>query len=309
MEVPFSDIVATYSDTPHRRLIDLRKDGLAEVPMFGRLCYAKARPDLPLHRHFGCLEVHFRDRGEQHFQLEDQVYLLNGGDLFITLPDEPHSTGGWPVEVGTMYWLALKVPPKGKGMLGLSREESWAILDRLHAPPCRQFRATSRTRALFADILRLHYSQQAPMRTVRMRLAMCSLLLEFLESAAPHGGSPISQKVAEASLAIQNAPDEQFRIPDLARKAHLSVSQFKSRFKKETGVSPWQYIMKVRIEAAKQRLATKDESITQIAMRLGFASSQYFATTFKRITGVTPRAYRQGIFPHGPSHRRDDGQD
>ena len=74
-------------------------------------------------------------------------------------------------------------------------------------------------------------------------------------------------------------------------------------------MSPWQYILKVRIEAAKQRLAARDESITQIAMRLGFASSQYFATTFKRITGVTPRAYRQGIFPHGPSHRRDDGQD
>ncbi len=78
MEVPFSDVVATYSDTPHRRLIDLCRDGLAEVPMFGRLRYAKARPDLPLHRHFGCLEVHFRDRGEQHFQLEDQVYPLNG---------------------------------------------------------------------------------------------------------------------------------------------------------------------------------------------------------------------------------------
>ena len=95
----------------------------------------------------------------------------------------------------------------------------------------------------------------------------------------------------------------------MARKAHLSASQFKSRFEKETGVSPWQYILNARIEAAKQRLTAGDESITQIAMDLGFASSQYFATTFKRITGVTPHGYRRGVFPHGPTHRRDDGQD
>jgi AraC-like DNA-binding protein len=310
MEVPFSDIVATYLDAPHRRLVDLRPDGLAEVPSFGWLCYAKARPDLPIHRHFGCLEVHFRDRGEQHFQLGDETYLLRGGDLFLTLPDESHSTGGWPSEVGSMYWFTLKLPPNGEGMLGLSREESWAILDRLLNPPCRQFRATSRTRALFAEVLRLHYSQQLLMRTVRMRLAMCSLLLEIMESAARRAaGSQTSQQVAEAILAIQKAPHEPYRIPDLARKAHLSASQFKSRFKKETGVSPWQYILNARIDVAKQRLITGNESITQIAMDLGFASSQYFATTFKRITGVTPLAYRRGAFPHGPSQRCDDGQD
>ena len=208
MEVPFSDVVARYCDTPNRRLVDLRPDGLAEVPMFGWLCYPKARPDLPIHRHFGCLEVHFRDRGEQRFQLGDQIYLLHGSDLFLTLPDEPHSTGGWPIEVGTMYWFTLKLPPNGKGMLGLSLEESRAILDRLRNPPCRQFRATSRTRALFAEILRLHYSQQAFMRTVRMRLAMCSLLLEIIESAARRAGSQTSQQVAEAILAIQQAPHE-----------------------------------------------------------------------------------------------------
>ena len=83
-----------------------------------------------------------------------------------------------------MYWFTLRVPPNGKGMLGLSLEESRAILDRLLDPPCRQFRATSRTKALFAEILRLHDSQQLLMRTVRMRLAMCSLLLEIIESAA-----------------------------------------------------------------------------------------------------------------------------
>ena len=120
--VPFMDIAATYSDLPHRRLVDLRPDGLAEIPAFGRLSYAKSRPDLPIHRHFGCLEFHYRDRGEQHFQVNNEMYLMRGGDLFVTLPDEPHSTGGYPMETGVMYWLVLKVPRKGEGLLGLVRE-------------------------------------------------------------------------------------------------------------------------------------------------------------------------------------------
>ena len=46
---PYVDIVAMYSDAPHWRLLDLRRDGLAEVSQFGRISYTNARP-VPLHR-------------------------------------------------------------------------------------------------------------------------------------------------------------------------------------------------------------------------------------------------------------------
>jgi AraC-like DNA-binding protein len=307
--VPFMDIVATYSDAPHRRLVDLRPDGLAELPAFGRLSYTKARPDLPIHRHFGSLEVHYRDRGEQHFQLGEEIHHLQGGDLFLTLPDEPHSSGGYPLETGIMYWFVLRLPPKGKGLLGLPLRESRAILQHLLNPPCRSFRATGRTKPLFAEILKLHYNRETFLRTVRMRQAMIRLLLEIIESAQRHVGSPASGRMAETIRMIQDHPQAEHRLRDLARRTHLSVSRFKSRFKAETGISPWQFILNARIEAAKKRLAVEGDFITKIAVDLGFSSSQHFAAAFKRITGVTPRAYRCGTVLHGPSTRSDDGQD
>jgi AraC-like DNA-binding protein len=305
---PDVDIVATYSDAPHRRLVDLRTDGLAEVSQFGRLSYAKARPDLPLHRHFGILEVHYLERGEQYWQLGDQTYHMEGGDLFVTMPDEIHSTGGQPVAPGIMYWFGLKLPPERKGMLGLTGKESWEIIRRLLALPCRHFRATSRIKPLLAEILQLHYSSEAFMRTVCMRHLMIRLLLEIIKAAEAHSGPRVSERMVGIRRMIQNNPGQKYQLRDLAWQTHLSLSRFKSRFKEEMGMSPWLFIVETRIEAAKKKLFSGNEPITRIAAQLGFASSQHFATVFKRITGVTPKAYRKGIFPHGPSHRSDDGQ-
>ncbi len=75
--------------------------------------------------------------------------------------------------------------------------------------------------------------------------------------------------------------------------AHLSLSRFKARFKNEVGLPPADFIMRGKIERARQLLAAGDLSVTQIAMRLGFSSTQYFATAFKRHTGKTPSQARR----------------
>jgi AraC-like DNA-binding protein len=308
MRVPYLDIVAKYADMPHWKLLDLRLDGLAEVVAFGWLSYTKARPDIPIHRHAGVLEVHYRDQGEQYWQLGDRLYRQESGDLFFTLPDEVSSSGGHPVATGVMYWFDVRLPPKGKGMLGLSAKDSWTIIRRFHDIPGRHFRATKNTKPLLAEMLQLHYHPETFLRTLCMRQLMVRLLLEIIKAADSHAGSQVSEQISEITRMIQNNPQEEFSIRDLARKVHLSLSRFKSRFKEEVGVSPGLFILESRIDIAKQRLLAGDEPITQIAINLGFSSSQYFATVFKRVTGITPQAFRRGTFPHGPSVRRDDGQ-
>jgi AraC-like DNA-binding protein len=308
-KVPYTDIVSKYTDTPHRKLLDLRPDGLAEFPVFGRISYPKARLDLPVHRHFGGMEVRFRDRGYQVFQVANETHRIQGGDMFITFPGEVHSTGGHPVEPGTMYWFLLKIPEKGQRMLGLPAKESAMVIDNLLNLPCRRFRATPKTKSLFIEILRLHYSHQAPLRTFSMRIAMTSLLLEIIHGATQHIQAQSPLRMQDIVRMIQQHPDQEYQLHDLARKSHLSLSRFRSLFKEEMGISPWLFILKTKIDAAKQRLSQGTEPVTQIAMQLGFSSSQYFATVFKRITGVTPFTYRQGAVPQGPSTRHDDGQD
>ena len=122
------DIQALYMDTPHRRVVDLRRDGLGDVPMLGMYSYSRARPDLPVHRHEGGWEICFLERGNQVFEVHEQVYRLRGGDLFVTLPNEPHSTGGSPSEPGVLYWLNVRRPARQRRFLGLPRAEGDQLL-------------------------------------------------------------------------------------------------------------------------------------------------------------------------------------
>lgn len=75
----------------------------------------------------------------------------------------------------------------------------------------------------------------------------------------------------------------------------LSPNYFGDLVKKETGRSPHEYIQDKIIGLAKDRLASTDESIKQIAYRLGFQYSQHFNRYFKRHVGKTPSEYRKEV--------------
>ncbi|MFA7370281.1 MAG: helix-turn-helix transcriptional regulator, partial [Kiritimatiellales bacterium] len=77
------------------------------------------------------------------------------------------------------------------------------------------------------------------------------------------------------------------------RASGLSRSEFFRKFKDETGTGPNQYLLWRRLEAAKDLLTNNELSITETAHRLGFSSSQYFATVFRRHTGLPPNSFRR----------------
>ncbi|MBO4815125.1 MAG: helix-turn-helix transcriptional regulator [Muribaculaceae bacterium] len=78
-----------------------------------------------------------------------------------------------------------------------------------------------------------------------------------------------------------------------ADKCCLSPNYFGDLVKKETGKTPVEYIQTKVIDIAKEELHSTDDTITEIAYRLGFQSSQHFNRYFKRYTGMTPTEYRK----------------
>jgi AraC-like DNA-binding protein len=84
------------------------------------------------------------------------------------------------------------------------------------------------------------------------------------------------------------------RIPveRLAREAGLSVPRFKARFRSETGFPPAEFVLRRRIEHARQLLQEGGRTVLEVALQTGFCSSQYFASAFRRITGTTPTSFR-----------------
>lgn len=84
-------------------------------------------------------------------------------------------------------------------------------------------------------------------------------------------------------------------IDDICGVIHVSPYHFIRIFKQKTGVSPHQYLMKVRIQKAQELLCDRQYSVAEVAIICGFLSSPHFSNTFKAITGISPSDYKKSI--------------
>jgi AraC family transcriptional regulator len=83
-------------------------------------------------------------------------------------------------------------------------------------------------------------------------------------------------------------------VMELADLVQLSPSHFARTFKASFGVAPYRFVMRERIDGAKDMLASAKLSSSQVAMAYGFASQSHFVKVFRQFTGVTPKQYRAG---------------
>jgi AraC family transcriptional regulator len=79
----------------------------------------------------------------------------------------------------------------------------------------------------------------------------------------------------------------------LAQQVGLSAYHFAHLFRKTTGETPHQYVIRVRLETAQRLLTETDWPLSQVALSVGFQSQSHFAQIFKGRLGETPRQYRQ----------------
>ncbi len=86
---------------------------------------------------------------------------------------------------------------------------------------------------------------------------------------------------------------EKLTTSTLANRFYLSEHYFCSFFKQHTGMTPVEYINKFRIEKACTLLKNTRQSITDIALAVGFYDSNYFSRIFKKHIGATPREYKK----------------
>jgi AraC-like DNA-binding protein len=80
-------------------------------------------------------------------------------------------------------------------------------------------------------------------------------------------------------------------IPALAREAHASSAHFVRSFKKDFGETPHQYLLRRRIERAKELLRNTRLSVTEVSLAVGFRSLGSFSTAFRQLVGEAPSAY------------------
>ncbi|MCI8800262.1 response regulator [Acetatifactor muris] len=93
---------------------------------------------------------------------------------------------------------------------------------------------------------------------------------------------------------IRNHYADNLNAVEIAAHFFLNASYLSAMFKEKAGMNMSAYIEAVRMEKAKQLLKGDRLSVTEIAMRTGYAESNYFSKVFKKYTGMSPRQYREG---------------
>jgi AraC family transcriptional regulator len=86
--------------------------------------------------------------------------------------------------------------------------------------------------------------------------------------------------------------DSDIRLDQLAELCGRSTEYFVRLFKATSGVSPYQYVLNLRIERARALLADETLSLAEIALACGFSHQEHFTRMFRRFTGITPGRYR-----------------
>ena len=86
---------------------------------------------------------------------------------------------------------------------------------------------------------------------------------------------------------------------DLASLSGLSPDHFAAQFRRSTGLPPHRYVLQRRVGRAKELVAAGRLSLAEIGYALGFPSQTHFTTTFRKLAGTTPGAYRSAYSPPG----------
>ena len=113
---------------------------------------------------------------------------------------------------------------------------------------------------------------------------------------------PVRHLLRAKDLADRHYPDP-LTVADMARAAGLSPAHFSREFRRAFGESPHRYLLTRRLERAAALLRNTDRAVTEICYAVGLTSLGSFTTSFRRVYGLTPTAYRAS-FPPALRHIR-----
>lgn len=188
--------------------------------------------------------------------------------------------------------LLLRFP--ASAARGLPSRISGQVTERLHCPPGLE--VIDPVVLALAESLLEAADDRAHRRPAFVEHVQRALVIHL----AARFGEPrlVPQELEPAWLAraceLLSVADEQASVEQVAEACGLSASAFSRAFRKHAGLPPHRFQVRARIEQAKKLLAG-NASLTQVALKCGFADQSHFSRVFRALTGATPRRFRAAL--------------
>lgn len=280
------------------RLVDeVSRCGLAEFAKGTRQAFGDKRGSDP-----SCFEFYFVIRGSLCMQLDGQQLDVPSDNVLVVKPGQNVAGGGpgFAVEPCHVCWMVLR--PKGRK--GKTQGDLVAFARDLTRIDRAAFPVSRDTLHCCSRLITEH--RRRDRRSIAIVRALVDLvatgIIRDYERLLDEDGERqnwTSSRIASLLERIDAENNYGVSITDMARQCKLSHSYFCRVFAQAYGTTPAEYLARIRVKKARVLLEETDSSVTDIAMNLGFSSSQYFATVFRKYSDFTPTAYRRNSREQG----------
>jgi AraC-like DNA-binding protein len=270
------------------------------LPMVGLLGYARSHDAVRIawHAHDD-YELMLLLEGATTYEFRGGPSVTLSGGHFLVVPPRTVHRGARDLRMPSVM-CSIMFTPRG-AQAGrytvFTRADLKAIDRQFRRNPLtpREFRRGLRSivTRLVEEIEAFHAGQRDAATKASLRALTCQAILDATRqlTLAPKASPTELAGAAEAYLRQHAA--EPLRITDLARHLGLSRARVFELFKTATGLTPNEYLLRERINRGCELLATTEQSVTDIALTIGFSSSQYFCNVFRKYAGMRPTEYRR----------------
>jgi AraC family L-rhamnose operon regulatory protein RhaS len=265
---------------------------------------------VPPHTH-DFVELVYVAHGQGFHQVHGggQPQIVVPGDCFLIAPGESHAYAGnqdldlinvlfLPDVVAHEYQHLKEVPGLLQFFLlePLLRQER-GFRDRLHLGISARVAIEQTLETMLSELATqpVGFTQLVRARFVEL-LVLLARAYHAQRQAAPetashHAGA--EDAIQQAIAVMEKEYAGELYLDQIAHRVYLSPGHFADLFRKATGVAPWDYLIRIRLEAAKRLLASTARSVTEIALEVGFGDASHFTKSFRAREGMTPSAWRK----------------
>ena len=198
----------------------------------------------------------------------------------------------------------VRAADQGRLLLTVSRDALMAACNGMNGevelrPECRlvDSRVSSLVAAVNAERIAGFPSGKLFLDSVEQALA-ATLVDRYAvrrPSVARYRGGLTPARLRRVTELVHAKIEEELSLHEMAQCAGLSTSHFLEVFRKSTGESPHQFVLRQRVERAKEMLREAEMRVLDVAVACGFKTQQHFARVFRRICGASPTEYRYEV--------------
>ena len=252
------------------------------------------------------LRLYYVVDGKFEWIIDGQHHILYPGDLAVILPGKIFGGEKDFLDIGTVSWLHIRLEQleqNGKMIIGkwssISANESRTIGKILmlnNSPVLSKLKeAGTILQAMQQEIQNqeIGYATRFNQLTDEIFILIARQLTKQNNSRRD-----FPQTFMKLEQTLRDNLSHQWTVEEMAALVGLGTTAFSEKVKSYTGFSPLNYLINIRISEAIKLLKRKDVNVTDIALDIGFYSSQHFATTFKKLTGYTPSEFRKTTIPN-----------